>query len=95
MLNKFGGRLVKTVGDGTMSIFTSAGRAVKEAGDRQRVVDDMDGEPKLTLRIWLNTGDIVEEGEGFLGTAVNKAARIASVADPGEIRVSDAARSMA
>ena len=94
LVNKFGGRLVKTMGDGTMSIFTSAGRALKAAGNLQRAVDKMGGEPKLTLRIGLNTGDIVEAGDDFLGTVVNKAARIASVADPGEIRVSDATRAM-
>ncbi|WP_093038020.1 adenylate/guanylate cyclase domain-containing protein [Ruegeria marina] len=94
LLNQFGGRLVKTMGDGTMSIFTSAGRALKAAAELQRAVDGMDGEPKLTIRVGLNTGDIVEAGDDFLGTVVNKAARIASIADPGEIRVSDATRAM-
>mgnify|MGYP001812460784 CR=1 FL=1 len=94
LLDRFGGRLVKTMGDGTMSIFTSAGRALKTAAELQRAVDGMDGEPKLTVRVGLNTGDIVEAGDDFLGTVVNKAARIASVADPGEIRVSDATKAM-
>lgn len=94
LMDEFGGRLVKTMGDGTMSIFTSAGRALKAAGALQRTVDGMEGEPRLAVRIGINTGDIMEAGDDFLGTVVNKAARIASVADPGEIRVSDATRAM-
>ncbi|WP_425045387.1 adenylate/guanylate cyclase domain-containing protein [Primorskyibacter sp. S87] len=94
LLEQFGGRLVKTMGDGTMSVFTSAGRALKAACELQRAVDAIAGEPRLTLRIGMNTGDIMEAGDDFLGTVVNKAARIASVADPGEICVSDATRAM-
>lgn len=94
LLEQYGGRLVKTMGDGTMSIFTSAGRALKAASELQKAIDATDGEPKLTMRVGINTGDIVEAGDDFLGTVVNKAARIASVADPSEIRVSDATRAM-
>lgn len=94
LLEQYGGRLVKTMGDGTMSIFTSAGRALKAASELQKAIDATEGEPKLTMRVGINTGDIVEAGDDFLGTVVNKAARIASVADPSEIRVSDATRAM-
>ncbi|MGI9353816.1 MAG: adenylate/guanylate cyclase domain-containing protein [Rhizobiaceae bacterium] len=94
LLVQHDGRLAKTMGDGTMSIFNSAGRALRAASGLQRHVDTLDDEPKLTVRIGLNTGDIVEAGDDFLGTVVNKAARIASVASPGEIRLSDATRAM-
>jgi adenylate cyclase len=94
LLAKHNGRLVKTMGDGTMSIFNSAGQALRAAVALRRHADAMDEKPRLTVRIVLNTGDIVEAGDDFLGTVVNKAARIASVALPSEFRLSDATRAM-
>lgn len=89
-----GGRLVKSLGDGTMSSFTSAGAAMRAARTIQRRLAEVAGEPRLQVRIGMHTGDVVEAGDDFFGTVVNKAARIASLARPGEIRVSEATRIM-
>lgn len=94
LLERHNGRLVKTMGDGTMSIFQSAGHALNAASDIQKSMDGGRGEPKLALRIGLNTGDIIAAGDDFLGTVVNKAARIASITEPDGIRLSDATRAM-
>jgi class 3 adenylate cyclase len=41
------------------------------------------------------TGNVVQTNDDFFGTVVNKAARIAALAAPGEIKVSDATRPLA
>jgi class 3 adenylate cyclase len=46
------------------------------------------------LRIGIHTGSVVQTSDDFFGTVVNKAARIAALAAPGEIQVSDATRKM-
>lgn len=51
-------------------------------------------EPRLQVRIGLHTGDVVAAGDDFFGPMVSKAARIAGIARPGEIRVFEATRSM-
>tara|TARA_R110002072_G_scaffold193_5_gene1345 strand:+ start:1087 stop:2049 length:963 start_codon:yes stop_codon:yes gene_type:complete len=88
------GRLIKTLGDGTMSTFPSARSAMFAAQAIQRNLAEDLSEPRLSVRIGIHTGDVVEAGDDFFGTVVNKAARIANVTGPGEIRVSDATRIM-
>ncbi|MEQ3726664.1 MAG: adenylate/guanylate cyclase domain-containing protein [Tateyamaria sp.] len=46
------------------------------------------------MRIGLHTGDVIEAGDDFFGTVVNKAARVATAAEPDEILASDATRVM-
>lgn len=90
-----GGTLVKSLGDGTMSTFTSSRYALAAARDVLRATDDDTQKPKLRLRIGLHTGEVIENRGDFFGTVVNKAARIAAVAQPGEVLLSDATRMMA
>ncbi|MCU9838315.1 nuclear transport factor 2 family protein [Ruegeria sp. WL0004] len=87
-----GGTLVKSLGDGTMSSFQSATGAARAA----RAIRAATGSPDATLalRIGLHTGEVVENRGDFFGTVVNKAARIAAAAGPGEILVSDALHQM-
>lgn len=89
-----GGQMVKSLGDGTMSSFSSARSALEAAGALQRSMASDTTEPRLRLRIGLHTGEVQQTTDDFFGTVVNKAARIASIAGPGEIRVSDATRLM-
>ncbi|MEM8731781.1 MAG: nuclear transport factor 2 family protein [Pseudomonadota bacterium] len=89
-----GGTLVKSLGDGTLSVFSSARQALRAATAIQRALLSQTEEPMLRVRIGLHTGEIVETGDDFMGTVVNKAARIAASAGPGEIRVTDATRAM-
>ena len=88
------GRLIKTLGDGTMSTFPSARAAMQASQSIQRSMAKDLAEPRLALRIGIHTGDVVQAGDDFFGTVVNKAARVASVAAHNEIRVSDATRIM-
>jgi class 3 adenylate cyclase len=89
-----GGNLVKSLGDGTMSTFASARSAMNAAIEIQTLMANADHEPKLRLRIGIHTGDVIQAKGDFFGTVVNKAARIAGAAQPGEIRLSQATQIM-
>jgi class 3 adenylate cyclase len=89
------GREVKGTGDGMMAAFTSARRAVDCAIDMQRAVERLNlAQPQqaVRLRIGLHVGEVFPERGDLFGSAVNAAARIESLADPGGIFVSEAVR---
>ncbi len=90
---KFGGRIVKTTGDGVLVEFGSVVDAVQCAAEVQREVVEREAEVpddlRITYRIGINLGDIVVDGDDILGDGVNVAARLESVSAPGGICVSD------
>lgn len=85
-----GGRVVKLLGDGSMLAFESVRGAVRAAIDIQRAVED---EP-FAVRVGMHTGDIIRTASDVLGVTVNKAARVASAAGPGQIMVSSTTRDL-
>lgn len=93
-IEKARGTLIKSLGDGTLSTFSSAGAAMRAAIAIQNHLAQQTDEPRLCLRIGIHTGDVVQSGDDFVGTVVNKAARVAAMAEPGMIRVSEATRAM-
>jgi class 3 adenylate cyclase len=93
-IKQTGGRIVKSLGDGVMSSFASARSALAAAQAIQSANAREPGEPHLQIRIGLHTGEIITSDSDHYGTVVNKAARIAALAAPGDIRVSDATRIM-
>jgi class 3 adenylate cyclase len=93
-IRQAGGRLVKSLGDGVMSTFASARAALAAAQAIQRANARETMEPHLQIRIGLHTGEIITSDSDHFGTVVNKAARIAALTAPGDIRVSDATRIM-
>lgn len=94
IVGETGGRMVKTLGDGTMSTFGSARAALAAATAIQRALGDTREEPRLRARIGIHTGEVLQTTDDFFGTVVNKAARVAGAAQPGEIRVSEETRMM-
>jgi adenylate cyclase len=79
---QFQGRLVKLLGDGAMFQFVHRNRAI-EAG-----VAFVGQHPELTpRRAGLATGRAVSRQADFFGPVVNLAARLSSVAAPGELVV--------
>ena len=78
------GNVVKRLGDGTMTVFESARAAIDAAIEIQSAVSVTD----LRVRIGVHTGDSLRRDGDYYGVAVNKAARIAGIADGGEIMVS-------
>jgi class 3 adenylate cyclase len=79
-----GGTLVKTLGDGTMAAFPGAAGALSAAVDIQRSA----AAEHLSVRVGVHTGDAVQAKDDYAGIAVNKAARIASAANGGEVLAS-------
>ncbi|MEX0337869.1 MAG: adenylate/guanylate cyclase domain-containing protein [Arenibacterium sp.] len=87
------GQFVKSLGDGTMSSFSSPARALSAAREIMAHVNGSDG-PNITLRIGIHTGDVVQSKSDFFGTVVNKAARIADLAQAGEICLSQSTQEL-
>jgi class 3 adenylate cyclase len=82
----FGGRLVKSTGDGALATFDGPARAIQCAFGLTRAVDGLG----LELRAGLHTGEIELRGADVGGMAVHIGARVAALADPGEVLVSGA-----
>jgi len=89
---EFGGRVVKSVGDGVMAVFDSARRSLACAVAIQQglVEGDLAGGPRV--RIGINSGDVLAEGDDLQGAAVALAARITAEAEGGQILVSEVVR---
>lgn len=84
------GTVVKTLGDGAMNAFSSAQQATSAAIEIQRRV----AATSLRVRIGIHTGDAISVDGDYLGTAVNKAARVASAAGEHEILLSSTTSEM-
>jgi adenylate cyclase len=87
------GREIKSTGDGFLVEFESALKAVQCAVNVQRRINERNSEGGQTLiqiRIGVHLGDIVQNGADILGDAVNIAARIEPLAEPGGVCVSSA-----
>jgi class 3 adenylate cyclase len=100
-LKAHGGSEVKTTGDGFMTSFSSATRALESAIAMQRAFEahNQSAEEPIRVRVGLNAGEpIAEEAEAgredLFGTAVIMAARIAAEAKGGEILASDVVRQL-
>jgi len=83
------GRIVKLIGDGTIVEFASVVDAVNCALSVQRSGELRDeSQQKIILRIGINLGDVIIEGDDIYGDGVNIAARLEPVAEPGGICIS-------
>ncbi|MFY9717787.1 MAG: tetratricopeptide repeat protein [Thermoplasmata archaeon] len=82
------GRKVKSTGDGFLVEFESALKATECALSIQRRIHERNarvGVKPIQLRIGIHLGDVEQEGTDIFGDAVNIAARIEPVAEPGGI----------
>ena len=82
------GRIVKLMGDGVLAEFASIVDAVACAVAWQARAAASDVGTPLQFRIGVNLGDIVFEDGDIFGTGVNVAARLQTLAQPGEICIS-------
>lgn len=89
-LEGHGGREVKTVGDGFLATFEGPENAVRCAGALVREVSDIE----LEIRAGLHTGQCEVRGADLGGIAVHIAARIADLAEPGEVLVSQTVKEL-
>jgi adenylate cyclase len=87
------GRIVKTTGDGMLVEFASVVDAVRCAVAVQQAMPERDtgvaADNRIELRIGINLGDVIVEGDDIYGDGVNIAARIEALADPGGVFVSN------
>jgi predicted ATPase/class 3 adenylate cyclase len=84
------GHIVKMTGDGAHAAFTNAEEAVAAAVDAQRgLAAESWGAPReLRVRMGIHTGPAEARDGDYFGTAVNRAARLMSAANGGQIVVS-------
>ena len=94
IVERGGGTVVKTLGDGAMIAFDSVRDGARAASQIQRAFADHTGAPALRLRIGMHIGDAVSADGDYLGTAVNKAARVAASARGGQTMASSAVRAL-
>ncbi len=91
----FGGRIVKTTGDGLLLEFPSVVAAVECAIAIQKLMAERNaGTPedkRIVYRIGVNLGDVLIEGDDILGDGVNIAARLEGICEPGGVLISGAA----
>ena len=87
------GRIVKTTGDGLLVEFASVVDAVRCAVEVQQAMPERNtgvaADSRIELRIGINLGDVIVEGDDLYGDGVNIAARIEALADPGGVFVSN------
>jgi len=87
------GRIVKTTGDGMLVEFASVVDAVRCAVAVQQAMADRNtgvtADNRIELRIGINLGDVIVEGDDLYGDGVNIAARIEALADAGGVFVSN------
>ena len=89
------GRVVKLMGDGALVEFASIVDAVQCAVEVQRLIDErnqVEAEAgRIDLRIGINLGDVIVDGDDIYGDGVNIAARLEPLSEPGGIVVSASA----
>jgi TolB-like protein/class 3 adenylate cyclase/Tfp pilus assembly protein PilF len=86
------GRIANTAGDSVLAEFGSAVEAVSCAMALQQELSARAQGAGLQVRIGIHLGDVVDKGGDLFGTAVNVAARLEGIAQPGGIVVSAAVR---
>ncbi len=89
-IDKYHGRLVRSMGDGLLVEFSSAVDAVRCAIEIQRglATRQADQKDRLQMRIGINTGDVMVDHDDIYGNSVNIAARLEALASPGMVCVS-------
>jgi TolB-like protein/class 3 adenylate cyclase/Tfp pilus assembly protein PilF len=95
IVRSFGGRLVKTTGDGVLLEFPSVVAAVECAVGIQKMMAERNATlpeaKRILYRVGVNLGDILIDGEDILGDGVNVAARLEGICEPGGVCVSSSA----
>ncbi len=92
LITAHGGRIVGTAGDSLLADFSSVVDALTCALEMQTAVrainDPIPPERRLELRIGVNLGDVIVDGDDIFGDGVNIAARLEALAQPGTVCVS-------
>jgi len=90
-LERARGREVKTTGDGMLAVFDGPATAIRCAG----AIRSAANRQGLRIRAGVHVGEVESSGTDIRGIAVHEAARVAAVAGPDEILVSETTRALA
>ncbi len=92
VIEQHGGRVVGTAGDSLLIEYASAVAAVESSIAVQRAMvernTDVPDERRMLLRIGVNIGEVVIDGNDIFGDGINVAARLQAIADSGGIAIS-------
>ena len=89
-LARYRGTEIDTAGDGFFATFDGPARAIRCAQSTIQAVHDLG----IDIRAGLHTGEIETIGDKIGGIAVNIGARVAALASPGEVLVSQTVRDL-
>lgn len=84
VVDRHGGRVVKTTGDGVIAVFDSSERAVGAAAQLADAVAVLD----IAIRAAVHAGEVEHRSGDVRGVAVHVAARMMALAKPGDVLVS-------
>ncbi len=88
LIESHNGSIVKSMGDGWLVEFKSVSDAVNCAIS---VADELNAQEVIRLRTGVHIGEVVFDEEDVFGDGVNIAARLESLAAPGQVVISDTA----
>lgn len=89
VVERFGGSVVKSTGDGQLATFETPSAAMRAA---TALLEEVQRDLGLTLRAGVHLGEIEKRGNDVTGLAVNVAARVTDLAGDGEVWVTDSTR---
>jgi class 3 adenylate cyclase len=89
-IERHGGRVVKSTGDGVLATFEGPAQAVRGAQEIATSLIELE----LQIRAGIHVGEIETVGDDVTGVSVNIAARVASMAGPSEILVSSTVKDL-
>jgi class 3 adenylate cyclase len=90
ILSAYRGQEVNTTGDGFLATFDGPVRGIRCAQEIVRSV----GQLGIEIRAGLHTGEVDRAGDQLAGVAVHAAARVASLARPSEVLVSQTVKDL-
>ena len=96
VIEQHDGRVIKTIGDAVMAVFDDCDKSVQAAISIQRRLRERNllrrKQDELLVRIGLHHGMGIVKSDDVFGDVVNTASRVESVAQPGQIIISDSLR---
>jgi hypothetical protein len=91
--DRYGGKVIKTIGDAIMYRFAEVDNAVNATCEIQNtleIINNTPTEPKLSVRVGLHYGSVIIDGKGdIFGDAVNVASRVSDIAKAKQIMVTE------
>jgi class 3 adenylate cyclase/pimeloyl-ACP methyl ester carboxylesterase len=92
LVDRYGGRIIDTAGDGILAEFPSVISATECAVEIQTIMATRnEGIPearRMLFRIGINLGDVIHDESRIYGDGINVAARLEGIAEPGGICIS-------